>query len=67
MVSMKKEEKLKNGLIRQYFLKRTGFNEVSAKEINIAVNRSNNYSRKIQNGKTPDELFKRIRIYLLPD
>ncbi|CAQ83582.1 putative IS30 family transposase [Photorhabdus asymbiotica] len=43
--------KIKNGLIRQYFPKGTDFNEVSAKEINIVVNRLNNRSKKHELGK----------------
>ncbi len=56
-----------NGLIRQYFPKRTDFNKVSAKEINFVVNRLNHRPRKTRGGKTPNELFKGIRTCLLPD
>ncbi|VAW46296.1 Mobile element protein [hydrothermal vent metagenome] len=46
-----------NGLIRQYFPKRTDFNEVSEEEILRVMDRLNSRPRKTRGGKQPIELF----------
>ena len=49
-----------NGLLRQYFPKKTKFDDISAEEIQIAVNKINNQQRKCLNYKTPAEEFCRL-------
>ena len=49
-----------NGLLRQYFPKKTKFDDISAEEIQIAVNKINNRPRKCLNYKTPAEEFSRL-------
>ena len=54
-----------NGLIRQYFPKRTDLNKVTQEEIDFVMNRLSNRPRKTRNNKTPNELFKGLRVDLL--
>ena len=54
-----------NGLIRQYFPKRTDLNKVTQVEIDFVMNRLNNQPRKTRDNKTPNELFKGLRVDLL--
>jgi IS30 family transposase len=54
-----------NGLIRQYFPKRTDLNKVTQEEIDFVMNRLNNRPRKTRDNKTPNELFKGLRVDLL--
>lgn len=54
-----------NGLIRQYFPKGTNLNTVTQEEINFVMNRLNNRPRKTRCNKTPNELFKGLRVDLL--
>lgn len=46
-----------NGLIRQYFPKKTNFSCVSDNEIRFVMNKLNNRPRKTRGYKTPNELF----------
>jgi IS30 family transposase len=54
-----------NGLIRQYFPKRTDLNKVTQEEIDFVMNRLNSRPRKTRDNKTPNELFKGLRVDLL--
>ena len=54
-----------NGLIRQFFLKGTNFNDVSNKEIKEALFLLNNRPRKTRKNKTPNEIFNNQFIPLL--
>ena len=54
-----------NGLIRQYFPKGTDFNLVSDKEIQYVMDRLNNRPRKTRDCRSPNELFKGLRVDLL--
>ena len=54
-----------NGLIRQYFPKGTDFNLVSDKEIQYVMDRLNNRPRKTRGCRSPNELFKGLRVDLL--
>ncbi len=49
-----------NGLLRQYFPKKTKFDDISTEEIQAAVNKINNRPRKCLNYKTPAEEFSRL-------
>lgn len=49
-----------NGLLREFFPKKTDFSKVSQKEINKAVNLINNRPRKCLNYKTPNEVFNEL-------
>ena len=46
-----------NGLIRQFFPKKTDFSKVSWKEIKDAVDNLNNRSRKTRSYLTPNQIF----------
>lgn len=48
-----------NGLIRQFFPKKTSFNNLGQEELNKVVNLINNRPRKRHNYLTPNEMFKR--------
>jgi transposase, IS30 family len=50
-----------NGLIRQFFPKKTDFNNVSEEEIRNAERLLNRRPRKILDFKTPQELFKKAK------
>lgn len=54
-----------NGLIRQYFPKGTDFNTVSDGEIERVMDRLNNRPRKTRDCRSPNELFKGLRVDLL--
>jgi len=54
-----------NGLIRQYFPKGTDFNQVSDKAIQHVMDRLNNRPRKTRGCRSPNELFKGLRVELL--
>ncbi|WP_460047638.1 IS30 family transposase, partial [Sessilibacter sp. MAH2] len=54
-----------NGLIRQYFPKRTDFNKVTDEEIQFVMNRLNSRPRATRGGKSPNELFLGQRVDLL--
>jgi IS30 family transposase len=49
-----------NGLIRQYFPKKTDFTKVTLEEIKFAQNQLNERPRKVINWKTPKEVFKKL-------
>ncbi len=49
-----------NGLIRQYFPKKTDFTKVTLEEIKFAQNQWNERLRKVINWKTPKEAFKKL-------
>jgi IS30 family transposase len=49
-----------NGLIRQYFPKKTDFNKVSLEEIKFAQNELNNRPRKVLNWETPKNAFQKL-------
>lgn len=46
-----------NKLIRQYLLKKTDFNQISTKTINMIISKLNNRPRKLLGYKTPNEVF----------
>jgi IS30 family transposase len=46
-----------NGLLRQYFPKKTNFNNVSHKELQVAVDKLNHRPRKCLGYRTPFEVF----------
>ena len=46
-----------NGLLRQYFPKRSDFKKVTAEDVKEAVRRLNNRPRKCLNYRTPHEIF----------
>lgn len=46
-----------NGLVRQYFPKKSPFNTVSDHDIDLVVHRLNNRPRKVLAFKTPNEVF----------
>ena len=46
-----------NGLVRQYFPKKTDFTTLSDSDIRLVTNRLNNRPRKVLRFKTPDEVF----------
>ncbi len=50
-----------NGLIRQYFPKKTDFREVSDKEVLLVQHRLNNRPRKTLGYRTPNEVFNNIK------
>jgi IS30 family transposase len=50
-----------NGLIRQYFPKKTDFREVSDKEVLLVQHRLNNRPRKTLGYLTPNEVFNNIK------
>jgi IS30 family transposase len=54
-----------NGLIRQYFPKDTDFNQVTKNDIEFVMNRLNNRPRATRNGRSPNEMFKGLRVDLL--
>lgn len=54
-----------NGLIRQYFPKGTDFNLVSDEAIHYVMDRLNNRPRKTRDYRSPNELFKGLRVDLL--
>ena len=54
-----------NGLIRQYFPKGMDLNEVTQEDIEFVMDRLNNRPRKSRGNKTPNQLFKGLRVDLL--
>lgn len=54
-----------NGLIRQYFPKGMDLNEVTQEDIKFVMDRLNNRPRKSRGNKTPNQLFKGLRVDLL--
>jgi IS30 family transposase len=48
-----------NGLLRQYFPKRTDFTKVTLEEIKFAQHRLNHRPRKVLNWQTPQQAFKK--------
>ena len=46
-----------NGLLRQFFPKKTDFKTITNQELKNAVNNLNNRPRKTRNYKTPNQLF----------
>ncbi len=46
-----------NGLVRQYFPKKSSFAAITAEDINIVIERLNSRPRKCLGFKTPNELF----------
>ena len=49
-----------NGLIRQYFPKKTDFSKVTLEEIKFAQNQLNERPRKVLNWETPKKAFKKL-------
>ena len=54
-----------NGLIRQYFPKGIDLNTITQSQIDFVMSRLNNRPRKTRGNKTPNELFKGLRVNLL--
>ncbi len=54
-----------NGLIRQYFPKKTDFNEVTDAQVQAVMDRLNNRPRKTRGCRSPNELFMGQRVDLL--
>ena len=54
-----------NGLIRQYLPKKTNFNNVSKKEIEIIEKRLNTRPRKVLDYRTPKEVMFKTETYSL--
>jgi len=54
-----------NGLIRQYFPKGIDLNTITQSQIDFVMSRLNNRPRKTRGNKTPNELFKGLRVDLL--
>jgi transposase, IS30 family len=54
-----------NGLVRQYFPKRTDFAAVPAEAIRDVADRLNNRPRKVLNFRTPDEVFNNRFVALI--
>lgn len=54
-----------NGLLRQYFPKKTDFRKVSWHQIKKAVDSLNNRPRKTRGYKTPNQLFNNVFVPLL--
>lgn len=54
-----------NGLIRQYFPKGTDFNDVTDAQIQQVMDRLNNRPRKSRGSRSPNELFRKMRVDLL--
>ncbi len=54
-----------NGLIRQYFPKGTDFTLVSNEKIKFVMDRLNNRPRATRGNRSPNELFKGLRVDLL--
>lgn len=52
-----------NGLIRQFFPKKTDFTQIKQKDIDIIVNLINNRPRKSLNYRTPSEVFSYLTNY----
>lgn len=50
-----------NGLLRQYFPKKTDFKQINENEINKAMDKLNNRPRKTLGYKTPNEIFFGIK------
>ena len=46
-----------NGLIRQYFPKKSDFKLINEQQVNQVVDKLNNRPRKRSGFKTPDEIF----------
>lgn len=56
-----------NGLIRQYFPKKSDFTKLSHDEVQRVVARLNNRPRKTLNFKTPNEVFFQTTLVALPN
>ena len=54
-----------NGLLRQFFPKRTNFNNVTQEQTNHALTLLNNRPRKTRNYKTPNEIFANTFVTLI--
>jgi len=54
-----------NGLIRQYFPKGSDFSEITNEDVQHVMDRLNNRPRKSRGGKSPNELFRGLRVDLL--
>ncbi|MCU7914076.1 MAG: IS30 family transposase, partial [Candidatus Thiodiazotropha sp. (ex Lucinoma aequizonata)] len=54
-----------NGLIRQYFPKRTDFNKVSDEQIEQVMDRLNNRPRRTGGGRSPNKLFMGQQVDLI--
>ena len=46
-----------NGMLRRFFPKGTDFNDVTDRQLKVAVDKINNRPRKILNYRTPAEVF----------
>ena len=49
-----------NGLVREFFPKKTEFDKISDEELEEAINKINNRPRKCLNYKTPNEVFEAL-------
>ena len=54
-----------NGLLRQFFPKRTNFKTVTPAQVEQALSLLNNRPRKTRNYKTPNELFAKTCVPLI--
>ena len=54
-----------NGLLREFFPKKTNFDEVSPEELTEALNYINNRPRKCLDWKTANEAFNEQLLYLI--
>ena len=54
-----------NGLIRQYFPKGTDFNQVTDAQVQHVAKRLNDRPRRTRGGRSPNELFMKVRTDLL--
>lgn len=54
-----------NGLVRQYFPKKSDFSKIADKQINKVVERLNNRPRKTLGYKTPNEVFFKLPLVAL--
>jgi IS30 family transposase len=54
-----------NGLLRQFFPKRTNFKTVTPAQIELALSLLNNRPRKSRAHKTPNELFAKTFVPLI--
>lgn len=54
-----------NGLVRQYFPKRTDFTNLSDSDVHLVANRLNNRPRKVLAFRTPNEVFNNCFVALI--
>ena len=54
-----------NGLLREFFTKKTEFDKVSDKELKEAIDKINNRPRKCLDYKTPNEMFESLTTQII--